>query len=221
MTLLYARAPFQQLRAATYDLALIDPPWPNYNRSPKGEKKSSVAQYGRMAWPAIYALPVRDLLKRDAVIVLCCTWPLFLNGGDVAKHYKGHNAGESPQGRCLPEWGARYSTGGSWRKLTKNGKVRRGTAYRLASACEPFIIGIVGSPKTVVQLNTFDGIVRQHSRKPETIFDFCERLMPGARRIELFSRASRRAWDTWGYEAGKFDPVVTHGAPANDDRAAA
>src|SRR5947199_10172195 len=125
MTLLYARAPFQQLRAATYDLALIDPPWPNYNRSPKGEKKSSVAQYGRMDWGAIYALPVRDLLKRDAVIVLCCTWPLLFHGGDVKRHYAGHDAGISKVGRCLHEWGARYSTGGTWRKVTKTGKLAR------------------------------------------------------------------------------------------------
>jgi hypothetical protein len=34
-------------------------------------------------------------------------------------------------GRCLKEWGARYSTGGAWRKVTKTGKLARGTRYRL------------------------------------------------------------------------------------------
>ncbi|TMJ05807.1 MAG: DNA methyltransferase [Alphaproteobacteria bacterium] len=209
MTLLYAPEPFDQLRAGTYDLALIDPPWKNQNRSPKGEAKSSVAQYGYMEFEEIYALPVRDLLKRNSVIVLCCTWPLFLNGGDVKRHYKGHNSGESPQGACLKRWGnARYSTGGAWRKLTASGKLRRGTAYRLRSVSEPFIIGIIGSPQTIVQDNCFDGIVRGHSRKPETIFAFCERLMPGARRVELFSRAPRKGWDTWGREPGKLETVV-------------
>lgn len=53
------------------------------------------------------------------------------------------------------------------------------------------------------------------------IYTFCEDIMPGARRIDLFSRASRKCWDTWGREAGKFDPVVTFGTDANDDKAAA
>jgi N6-adenosine-specific RNA methylase IME4 len=221
MTLLYARPPFEQLRNATYDLALIDPPWPNYNRSPKGEKKSSVAQYGRMPWEAIYALPVRDLLKRDAAIVLCCTAPMLLNGGDVKRHYAGHDAAHSPQGECLKHWGARPSTFIFWRKLSKNGKPVRGTGYRVWSCVEPFAIGIIGAPKTVVLDNFIEGERRDHSRKPETLYTWCEAFMPGARRIDLFSRAGRAGWDTWGHEAGKFDPVVTHGAPANQNRAAA
>jgi N6-adenosine-specific RNA methylase IME4 len=221
MTLLYARAPFQQLKAGAYDLALIDPPWKNQNRSVKGEKKSSVAQYGYMEFEDIYALPVRDLLKRDAVIVLCCTWPLLMWGGDVRRHYAGHDAGMSPQGKCLHRWRARYSTGGIWRKITKTGKIARGTRYRVWNVCDPFIIGIIGSPKTIGIENCFDGLRREHSRKPPELKAFCEAMMPGARRIELFSRESRKGWDTWGWQAGKFDPVVTLGAPANDDGAAA
>lgn len=214
MTLLYARAPFDRLRAASYDLALIDPPWPNENRSPKGEGKSSVTQYGRMEWPAIYALPVRDLLKRDAVIVLCATWPLLFHGGDVKRHYAGHDAGTSRLGRCFGEWGARYSTGGTWRKVTKTGKLARGTRYRVWNTCDPFLIGIIGSPATIGIENCFDGIRREHSRKPPELKEFCEKMMPGARRIELFSRESRPGWDTWGLEAGKFDPVITLQAAA-------
>ena len=219
MTLLYARAPFQQLKAGAYDLALIDPPWANQNRSEKGEAKSSVAQYGKMEFEEIYALPVRDLLKRDAVIVLCCTWPLLLWGGDVRRHYAGHDAGMSPQGMCLKRWGARYSTGGVWRKITKTGKIARGTRYRVWNVCDPWIIGIIGSPKTIGLENCIDGIRREHSAS-RPIKKFCEDMMPGARRIELFSRESRSGWDTWGLQAGKFDPVVTRGAAANDAVAA-
>lgn len=221
MTLLYARAPFEQLKAGAYDLALIDPPWPNQNRSVKGELKSSVAKYGSMPFPDIHALPVRDLLKRDAVIVLCATWPLLFHGGDVARHYRGHNAGISHVGACLHAWGARYSTGGIWRKVTKTGKLARGTRYRVWNTCDPFVIGIIGSPKTIGIENCFDGLRREHSRKPPELKKFCEDMWPGARRVELFSRESRVGWDTWGHEAGKFDPVVKLLAPANDDRAVA
>lgn len=221
MTLLYARPPFEQLKAGAYDLAIFDPPWPNYNRSPKGEKKSSVAKYGRMSFEAIEALPARDIMKRDSVVVLCCTWPLLLNGGDVMKHYTGHDAGSSRPGRCLKAWGCRYSTGGVWRKTTKTGKLARGTGYRLWSSCEPFLIGIIGAPKTVAQPNIFDGLRREHSAKPEELYAWCEAFMPGAKKIEVFSRRSRVGWDTYGYEAGKFDPVVTLQTPANAERPAA
>lgn len=35
--------------------------------------------------------------------------------------------------------------------------------------------------------------------------------MPEAQRIEVFSRASRPGWATWGNEAGKFDGETSHG----------
>lgn len=208
-TFFKARAPFQDLEMGVYDCADIDPPWPNYNRSPKGEKKSSVAIYGRMSFEEIAALPVADLLARHSAVRLWLTWPMVLHGGDIMCHYAGHDPGRSRPGECLRAWGLRYSTGGVWLKTTVNEKISMGPGYRLRSVCEPFVIAIKGSPKTVPQPNFFTGLRREHSRKPEEGFAWFERLMPDAkRRIELFSRASRPGWDTWGYQAGKFDPVV-------------
>ena len=53
--------------------------------------------------------------------------------------------------------------------------------------------------------NLIEGEAREHSRKPEVAYRAAEALLPGARRLELFSRASRPGWETWGDEAGKFD----------------
>ncbi|NWG72780.1 MAG: DNA methyltransferase, partial [Parvularculaceae bacterium] len=39
-------------------------------------------------------------------------------------------------------------------------------------------------------------------------FAWCERWAGEVRRVELFSRQTRPGWDSWGFEAGKFDPVV-------------
>ena len=47
-------------------------------------------------------------------------------------------------------------------------------------------------------------LAREHSRKPEEAYAWAEAYMPGARRIELFSRTRRPGWDCWGNEAGKF-----------------
>jgi N6-adenosine-specific RNA methylase IME4 len=207
--------PFGALRPFGYDLLFIDAPWPTEMRSPKGEGKSFARYYGSMSWPKLMALPVNQLASPKCVAVVFCTWPLLLNGGDPKRHFKGADASYSPIGACLKAWGFRYVTGGAWHKRTRHGKTAFGTGYRLRSACEPFLIGIIGSPPTTRrERNLIEGLAREHSRKPEEAYQFCERWYPNARRVELFSRTSRPGWDTWGFEAGKFDATVTLGAPA-------
>lgn len=205
--------PFGALQPFSYDLAMVDPAWPTVMRSPKGEAKSSAAHYGAMSFEAIAALPVGQLLKPDGFVFLWCTWPLLLFGGDGTRHFADADASFSPVGACLKAWGLRYVSGGVWTKRTRHGKLGFGTGYRMRSACEPFLLAINGAPQNSrSERNVIDGLAREHSRKPEEAFAWCERYVPGGRFVELFSRASRPGWDTWGYEAGKFDAVVTRRA---------
>lgn len=207
--------PFGRLKQFSYDFAMIDPPWPTKMRSEKGEAKSHARYYGSMSFRDIYALPAGQLLAPNSFVFLWCTWPLLLYGGDPERHYINSDASYSPQGRCLKEWGLRYVTGGAWFKRTVHGKPAFGPGYRARSSCEPWILGITGSPKNSKSArNSIEGHAREHSRKPEEAYRWAELYMPGARRLELFSRTSRPGWDTWGYEAGKFDPTVTLGAAA-------
>lgn len=214
--------PFGALKMFGYDFIMADPPWPTTLRSPKGEGKSFAKHYGAMSWEAIEALPVNQLMKSSCLVWLWCTFPLLLDGGDPKRHFKGADASRSKVGAVMEAWGLRYVTGGVWLKRTVHGKVAFGTGYRLRSACEPFLIGIHGAPQSSRRVRNFvEGLAREHSRKPDEAFTLAEQLMPGARRVELFSRQSRPGWDTWGLEAGKFDPVVNLRAPANDVRPAA
>lgn len=218
--------PFEPLPRFSYDLIMIDPPWPTKMRSPKGELKSSAAQYGYMSFEAIAALPVGELARGDGLLLTWCTWPLLLHGGDPDRHYKGADASRSRVGECLKAWGARYVSGGAWFKRTVTGKPAFGPGYRVRSSCEPFLLATFGNPKTMgrstrnvidsIVENAIDGLRREHSRKPEEAYSWCEAYMPGARRLELFSRRSRQGWDTWGHEAGKFDPVVSISSPSNE-----
>jgi N6-adenosine-specific RNA methylase IME4 len=50
----------------------------------------------------------------------------------------------------------------------------------------------------------FDGIAREHSRKPEEFYDICDRVMPHARRADVFARQHRPGWDSFGNELTKF-----------------
>lgn len=195
--------PFGELRPLSYDLIMADPPWPTAMRSPKGNGKSFARHYNAMTFADIAALPVGNLAAKSCVLFLWCTWPLLLNGGD--RHYRGADASFSPVGNVMKAWGFHYATGGAWMKRTKNGLLAFGTGYRARSACEPFLIGINGRPKNSrSERNVIEGLAREHSRKPEGAFAWCERYLPGARRVELFSRQDRPGWDHWGNETGKF-----------------
>lgn len=207
--------PFGDLKPFSYDLLMVDPPWPTTLRSPKGEGKSFTRHYGAMNFEQIAALPVGQLASPNSVLVLWGTWGLLLDGGDPKRHFAGADAGRSRIGAVMREWGFRYVTGGPWLKRTKTGKLAFGCGYRLRDCNEPFLLGVIGAPLTSKrERNLIDGLRREHSRKPEEAFAWCERLMPHARRVELFSRQSRPHWDSWGFEAGKFDPVVNLGEAA-------
>ena len=45
---------------------------------------------------------------------------------------------------------------------------------------------------------------REHSRKPDAVYDRIERLADGPY-LEMFARNARPGWDTWGNQAGLFD----------------
>jgi N6-adenosine-specific RNA methylase IME4 len=213
--------PFGPLQMHKYNQIMADPPWHFALRSVAGETKSSQAKYGSMTFEEIKALPVRDLASRDCILFLWCTWPLLLHGGSPAMRFSDADAARSRVGEVINAWGFRYVTGGVWRKVTKHGKIGFGTGYRARSACEPFLLAVTGNPDTSrAERNIFDGLRREHSRKPDDAFAWCERHLPAAWRVELFSRQSRPGWDSWGYEVGKFDPVVHQGAEGAIETAA-
>ncbi len=181
--------PFGDLQMFGYDLIVADPAWKFELYSSKGEKKSAQAQYDCMDLDAIRALPVDQLAGGDCLLFLWCTWPMLREGFEV-----------------MEAWKFKYVSGGHWAKKTVNGKLAFGTGYRLRSASEPWLLGTIGNPETSNSArNAIEGVVREHSRKPEEAYKWAETYMPNARRCELFSRQTRPGWDTFGFERKKFD----------------
>ncbi len=200
--------PFGALRPLSYNLIMIDPPWPTQMRSEKGEKKSHTQHYASMSFRDIKALPVHQLAADDCILFMWCTWPLLLHGGDPKRHFTGFDAGRSPVGECIHAWGFRYVTGGAWLKRKSRGGIAFGPGYRARSACEPFLLAVYGEPKNSRSHRNFiDGLADGHSVKPAEAYTWCETYMPAARRVELFSRTERKGWDTWGNQAGKLGAV--------------
>lgn len=180
---------FETLAPLSYDLIMADPPWRFQNYSVKGERKGAAAQYRCMSIEEIKALPVSQLGRPDCLLWLWATNPMLDAAFDVMR-----------------AWGFRFKTAGHWVKRTKNGCLGFGPGYIFRVAGEPYLIGTLGSPKTTRSCRSIvEGLVREHSRKPEEAYALAEKLIPGARRADLFSRQSRPGWDSWGLEAGKFD----------------
>lgn len=173
-----------QLERGAYGLIMVDPPWEFDTWSDKGKGKSPESHYNCMSLDDIKALPVADLAAPDCCLFLWCTWPRLDDGREV-----------------LDAWGFEYKTGGAWHKTTRHGKTAFGPGYRVRCASEPFRLAFRGNPKNSrAERNIIVGSVREHSRKPESAYAWCERYLRGVRRADLFSRQVRTGWDFWGNE---------------------
>lgn len=187
-------AQFIALRpAGGFQLIMADPPWSYEMFSEAGHEKSPHAKYACLGLDALKAMPVEVLAARDALLWLWTVNPMLPQALDL-----------------IAAWGFSFSTAGHWVKRTKTGKLGFGTGYVLRNAGEPFLIGRRGNPVTTRGVRSvIEGPLREHSRKPDEAFAAAEKLMPEARRLELFSRQSRPGWTSWGAEAGLFDETVT------------
>jgi len=193
---------FEDIPLFHYDIIKADPAWLFKLRSEKGEDKSPQAQYSCMTIDEIRALRVGDLAASSGCILwLYCTNPMLIEGISTLK-----------------AWGFKYVSAGSWAKkypdkklkcgCIRKGKYRWGPGYTLRSTNEPYLIGRIGEPKTVNNTPSgFDGVAREHSRKPEEGYAIAERMLvrPNPRRLDLFSRQSRPGWDSFGDEIEKFE----------------
>jgi N6-adenosine-specific RNA methylase IME4 len=147
-------------------------------------------------------LPVIDLAQKDCLLLLWATAPMLTQALAV-----------------MAGWGFKYKSHMVWRKVTPKGKVRMGTGYWARTMHEPVLIGCHGKPSKFSAFpSCFDGLAREHSRKPDEFYALVEKHTRGLRRAEVFSRASRPGWETWGNEAGKFDEDRASSDNSSSDR---
>jgi N6-adenosine-specific RNA methylase IME4 len=133
---------FDPLLAHSYDLIVIDPPWPFATWSAAGQDKSASKHYRIMTLADIKALPVRKLLKDHAVVLL---WT-------ASAAQASRSGGLSSTRPSLP--GAR----------SRQRQSALGCGYWARPMSRP--AGTVGKP---IPLLSFDGIAR-HSRNPDEFY---------------------------------------------------
>ena len=188
-----------------YGVILADPPW-QY----RVEKLNGCADtvYPTMSLKELERLPVSELAKPDAVLLLWTTWPLLPNAM-----------------KLIDSWDFKYLTGMPWVKLEGTpqfdlfGELRIrpawGVGFWFRGATEPIIIAKRGkvSPPDVDVVGLLCERM-QHSRKPDNLHEYAEHL-PGPY-LELFARRTRPGWDVWGNEV-ESDIEVATGTGLNKD----
>jgi N6-adenosine-specific RNA methylase IME4 len=183
------RWPFGDLAMFGYDLICADPAWDFLNYSDKGTLKGADPHYKPMPMEEIRALPVGQLARGDCLLLCWATGSML-----------------DQQIETVKGWGFTYKTELVWRKTWPSGKPRMGTGYRARSLHESVIVATIGSPQHAPFHSLFSGIAREHSRKPETFFQMIDKCCPGLMcRAELFARARRSGWASWGNEVTKFN----------------
>ena len=193
--------PFGDLPRGTAGVLLVDPPW-HFKRY--SEKKSALSvgrapqdHYDTMTLAEMKRLPVRDLAGPNCVLLMWTTWPHLAQAMTLTK-----------------AWGFTYKTCGfDWMKANVSTLDLFGGAidadmkmgYWTRSNTEPCLLATRGKPKRL-DAGVRMGIIepsRQHSRKPDVVYERIERLVAGPY-VELFARTPRKGWSQWGYDLGKF-----------------
>jgi N6-adenosine-specific RNA methylase IME4 len=106
--------------------------------------------------------------------------------------------------KVMKAWGFTYKSNIVWFKIRKDGGPDgRGVGFYFRNVTELVLFGVRGSMRTLkpgrTQVNTLATRKREHSRKPDEIYDIIEACSPGLY-LELFARFRRKGWAQWGNE---------------------
>ena len=116
--------------------------------------------------------------------------------------------------RVMEAWGFQYKLGFPWIK----GNLEKGTlhhtlAYWIFGVSEPILIGVRkktrASPKENIPLGLVEELagvmsprLRPAARKPDSVKELGERMVPDGPWLEMFARPPHRpGWAVWGKEA--------------------
>jgi N6-adenosine-specific RNA methylase IME4 len=171
---------------------LADPPWRFANRTGKvSPEHRRLARYHTMTLEEIMALPTEKLTRQPAHLYLWCPNALLPEGLAV-----------------MQAWGFRYKANIVWHKVRKDGgSDGRGVGFYFRNVTELILFGTRGkNARTLApgrrQVNVLATRKREHSRKPDELYDLIEACSPGPY-LELFARGTRNGWVSWGHQASE------------------
>ena len=183
---------FGELPEARFATVLADPPWRFQNRTGKmAPEHRRLSRYETLTVEEIVALPVKQLTAKAAHLYLWVPNALLAEGM-----------------RVLTGWGFTYKTNIVWHKIRKDGGPDgRGVGFYFRNVTELVLFGIKGkNARTLApgrrQVNFLATRKREHSRKPDELYDLIEACSPGPY-LEMFARGTRQNWSVWGDQANE------------------
>ncbi len=171
-----------------FQTLLADPPWRFQNRTGKmAPEHKRLLRYPTLEFEEIYELPVAQLAAAASHLYLWVPNALLSEGLETMRR-----------------WGFTYKTNIIWYKVRKDGGPDgRGVGFYFRNVTELVLFGIRGSMRTLKpgrrQVNILASQKREHSRKPDELYDLIEACSPGPY-LELFARCPRQGWTQWGNE---------------------
>ena len=167
---------------------LADPPWQFMNRTGKmAPEHKRLMRYPTMRLEEIANLPIADIATARSHLYLWVPNALLREGLDVMK-----------------AWGFTYKSNLVWYKVRKDGGPDgRGVGFYFRNVTELILFGTRGGIRTDdagrTQVNLIATRKREHSRKPDEVYDLVEECSYGPY-LELFARNPRKGWAQWGNE---------------------
>ncbi len=185
--------PLPNSDVGTFGTILADPPWRFQNRTGKvAPEHRRLSRYETLTVDEICSLPVGDLANGRGHLYLWVPNALLADGL-----------------RVMEAWGFKYKSNLVWHKVRKDGgSDGRGVGFYFRNVTELVLFGVRGNMRTLrpgrSQVNLLASRKREHSRKPDELYDIVESCSEGPY-LELFARYPRPGWHVWGHEA---DPSV-------------
>ena len=167
----------------TYNVIYADPPWQYSNTGVHGaaghhyptQPTDEICDFDFVGNGVVFAA--------DAVMFLWVTSPLLEDAM-----------------RVIEAWGFQYKTQMVW---VKTDLKKPGSGFYVRGRHELLFICTRGSFTPLVDVSPPVGSVitspvREHSRKPDEVYSVIERLYPDCNYLELYARAKRDKWESWG-----------------------
>ncbi len=173
---------------------LADPPWRFTNRTGKvAPEHKRLARYETLTFKQIREIPVADVAAEKSHLYLWVPNALLAEGLKI-----------------MEAWGFTYKTNIIWHKIRKDGEPDgRGVGFYFRNTTEMVLFGVRGKLRTLQpgrsQVNIIKTRKREHSRKPDELYDIIEACSPGPY-LELFARGERKNWSLWGNQVENYRP---------------
>lgn len=166
-----------------YRCLVIDPPWPvkkiDREERPNQHVELSAENYSTMSLEEIEKLPIPELAIQDGCHIFLWVTHKFL-----------------PQGlKLFEKWSVKYQCVLTWVKKTGM------TPFSWMYNTEHVLFGRIGSLALLengIKL-AFEGLVSQHSEKPEEFYTNVRKVSPTPR-LDMFARRRHEGFDAWGNE---------------------